>query len=64
MRELSKLPHAPQRYLLHSSAVNGRFRTYDGFDRCGQRLAEELRELVGRHPHLAKLSVFGHSMGG
>ncbi|KXZ41037.1 hypothetical protein GPECTOR_926g184 [Gonium pectorale] len=61
--ELDRMPNAHE-YLFHSSAVNGRFRTHDGFDRCGERLAEELRGLLAAHPQLRHLTVLGHSMGG
>ncbi|GLI60930.1 hypothetical protein VaNZ11_003164 [Volvox africanus] len=62
INELRKIE--PSDFLLHASAVNGRFKTHDGFDQCGKRLASEIRELVHRQTHLAKLSVIGHSMGG
>ncbi|GFR42535.1 hypothetical protein Agub_g3441, partial [Astrephomene gubernaculifera] len=61
--ELQKMPNATD-YLFHSSAVNARFRTHDGFDKCGLRLADEIRKVVKQHPQLTNISVFGHSMGG
>lgn len=38
--------------------------TYQGIDRCGDRLAEEVRAYVEEHPALQRISVVGHSMGG
>ncbi|GLC67352.1 hypothetical protein PLESTF_000545600, partial [Pleodorina starrii] len=54
----------PSEILIHASAVNARFRTHDGFDKCGERLAAEIRQLVQRQPQLKRISVIGHSMGG
>ena len=38
--------------------------TYQGIDRCGERLAEEVGAYVQQHPALQRISVVGHSMGG
>ena len=38
--------------------------TYEGIDKCGQRLAEEVKGYVEEHPALQRISVVGHSMGG
>ena len=38
--------------------------TYHGIDRCGERLAEEVKGYVEAHPALQRISVVGHSMGG
>ena len=38
--------------------------TYQGIDRCGERLAEEVNGYVDEHPALQRISVVGHSMGG
>jgi len=38
--------------------------TYQGIDRCGDRLAEEVRAYVEEHSALQRISVVGHSMGG
>lgn len=38
--------------------------TYQGIDRCGGRLAEEVSTYVEQHPALQRISVVGHSMGG
>lgn len=50
--------------LLHASAANERLATWAGVDRCGQRLADEVRGLVAAHPHLERISIVAHSMGG
>ena len=49
--------------LLHPSQANRRTDTFDGIDVCGQRLADEMRQVVARHPSLERISVIGHSMG-
>ena len=41
-----------------------RAQTFDGVDVCGERLAEEIREVVAAHPSLERISLLGHSMGG
>ena len=38
--------------------------TYQGIDRCGERLAQEVGAYVRQHPALQRISVVGHSMGG
>ena len=38
--------------------------TYEGIDKCGERLAEEVKGYVEEHPALQRISVVGHSMGG
>lgn len=38
--------------------------TYEGIDRCGERLAGEVTEYVAIHPDLERISLIGHSMGG
>lgn len=38
--------------------------TYQGIDRCGDRLAAEIVALVQQHPQLQYISLVGHSMGG
>ena len=50
--------------MLHPSKANSRFVTFEGVDSCGDRLAEEIREVVSAHPSLRAISVIGHSLGG
>ena len=38
--------------------------TFEGIDRCGERLAHEVEECIAKHPSLERISVMGHSMGG
>eukprot|EP00741_Cyanophora_paradoxa_P013121 tig00020675_g12674.t1 len=40
------------------------FRTHDGVDGGGERVAEEIRAYVDAHPDLKRISVVGHSLGG
>lgn len=53
-----------QDVLLHPSRVNVRLQTYHGIDKCGERLANEIRQVAQQHPSLKRISVIGHSMGG
>lgn len=38
--------------------------TYEGIDKCGERLAVEVTEAVAQYPNLERISFLGHSMGG
>ncbi|TDH70525.1 hypothetical protein CCR75_002829 [Bremia lactucae] len=51
---------------LHAAECNATsfFRTYDGVDQGGQRLADEIQEVADKMPLLKKLSMVGHSLGG
>ncbi|TYZ66602.1 hypothetical protein PybrP1_008122 [[Pythium] brassicae (nom. inval.)] len=51
---------------VHAAARNAAtfFQTYDGIDQGGERLADEIEALAARMPHLRKLSLLGHSLGG
>ncbi|KAL7681190.1 putative alpha/Beta hydrolase [Plasmopara halstedii] len=46
------------------SNANGFFRTYDGVDQGGQRIADEIQQLAEKMPNLQKISMIGHSLGG
>ena len=46
------------------SSSNRRTGTFDGVDRCGERLAREVAREVDEHPELASISFVGHSLGG
>lgn len=50
--------------LVHVSKANSFLKTFDGIDTCGERLAQEIREVVAENPGLKSLSVVGHSLGG
>lgn len=50
--------------LVYASRSNTRLDTFDGIDKCGERLADEIRAVVAQHPTLERFSAIGHSMGG
>ena len=50
--------------LVHVSEANTFLRTFDGIDVCGERLAEEIKEIVRERPSLRSISIVGHSLGG
>ncbi|KAG5391027.1 hypothetical protein IGI04_032568 [Brassica rapa subsp. trilocularis] len=54
----------PQDLVVHCSRRNHSTQTFDGVDVMGQRLAEEVRTVIKRHPSLQKISFVGHSLGG
>jgi len=49
---------------VHVSQANAFVKTFDGIDVCGERLADEIRDLAKARPNLKYLSVIGHSLGG
>ncbi|EFH68803.1 hypothetical protein ARALYDRAFT_471117 [Arabidopsis lyrata subsp. lyrata] len=54
----------PQDLVVHCSKRNHSTQTFDGVDVMGERLAEEVRSVIKRHPSLQKISFVGHSLGG
>ena len=48
---------------VYISTANEFTATYDGIDTCGERLAQEIQNLVSKNPNLERISVLGHSMG-
>ena len=50
--------------LIHVSSSNSLLKTFDGIDVCGERLADEIRDIVRSEPGLKYISVVGHSLGG
>ncbi|KAL0697539.1 hypothetical protein Bca4012_053661 [Brassica carinata] len=54
----------PQDLVVHCSRRNHSTQTFDGVDVMGERLAEEVRLVIKRHPSLEKISFVGHSLGG
>lgn len=38
--------------------------TFEGIDVCGERLANEIKDVVKAQPSLKYISMLGHSMGG
>lgn len=54
----------PDKVFVHCSERNVSRLTLDGVDVMGERLAEEVREVVKRRPDLRKISFIAHSVGG
>eukprot|EP00850_Spirogloea_muscicola_P013723 SM000094S24740 [mRNA] locus=s94:486352:491818:- [translate_table: standard] len=46
------------------SRVNSFFKTFDGIDVMGSRLASEIQEVVHKFESLEKISIVAHSLGG
>ncbi|KAA3453961.1 protein FAM135B-like protein [Gossypium australe] len=49
---------------LSGSKRNSSIFTFDGVDVMGDRLAEEVKYVISRHPSVQKISFVGHSLGG
>uniref|UniRef100_A0A0D9VLY6 DUF676 domain-containing protein n=1 Tax=Leersia perrieri TaxID=77586 RepID=A0A0D9VLY6_9ORYZ len=54
----------PGKVFVHRSQCNHSKLTYDGVDLMGERLAEEVRQVVQRRRNLRKISFVAHSLGG
>ncbi|KAJ8453365.1 hypothetical protein Cgig2_008249 [Carnegiea gigantea] len=54
----------PLDVIVHCSERNTATLTFDGVDVMGERLADEVISVIGRYPHLCKISFIGHSLGG
>ncbi|KAL6911608.1 hypothetical protein ACP4OV_000413 [Aristida adscensionis] len=54
----------PGKVFVHRSQSNHSKLTYDGVDVMGERLAEEVRQVVQRRTNLRKISFVAHSLGG
>ncbi|GMI91057.1 hypothetical protein like AT1G10040 [Hibiscus trionum] len=54
----------PKDVIVHCSEHNSSMLTFDGVDVMGDRLAEEVKSVIGRHPSVQKISFVGHSLGG
>ncbi|KAJ3699098.1 hypothetical protein LUZ61_002803 [Rhynchospora tenuis] len=54
----------PDKVFVHRSQCNTAKLTYDGVDRMGERLAEEVRSLVEKRGVVTKISFVAHSLGG
>uniref|UniRef100_A0A0E0CSD1 DUF676 domain-containing protein n=1 Tax=Oryza meridionalis TaxID=40149 RepID=A0A0E0CSD1_9ORYZ len=54
----------PGKVFVHRSQCNHSKLTYDGVDLMGERLAEEVRQVVQRRSNLQKISFVAHSLGG
>ncbi|XVF39732.1 hypothetical protein PTKIN_Ptkin01aG0056300 [Pterospermum kingtungense] len=54
----------PEDLIVHCSERNSSMLTFDGVDVMGDRLAEEVKYVISRHPSVQKISFVGHSLGG
>ncbi|XP_043715999.1 lipid droplet phospholipase 1-like isoform X2 [Telopea speciosissima] len=54
----------PDKVIVHCSERNESKMTLDGVDVMGERLVEEVVEVIKRKPHVRKISFIAHSMGG
>ncbi|XVF36491.1 hypothetical protein REPUB_Repub19eG0063000 [Reevesia pubescens] len=54
----------PEDAIVHCSERNSSMLTFDGVDVMGDRLAEEVKYVISRHPSVQKISFVGHSLGG
>ncbi|XP_059637137.1 uncharacterized protein LOC132279227 [Cornus florida] len=54
----------PDKVIVHCSECNSSRLTFDGVDRMGERLAEEVLAVVKRWPEVQKISFVAHSLGG
>lgn len=54
----------PEKVIVHCSERNMHGLTLDGIDVMGERLAEEVVEVISRRPGLKKISFIAHSLGG
>ncbi|XP_045830996.1 lipid droplet phospholipase 1-like [Trifolium pratense] len=54
----------PEKVFIHCSKQNEGKRTYDGVDVMGERLANEVVEVIQRQPSMRKISFIAYSVGG
>ncbi|KAI3754614.1 hypothetical protein L1987_54401 [Smallanthus sonchifolius] len=54
----------PNKVIVHCSDCNSSTLTFDGVDRMGERLAEEVLTVVKKWPEASKISFIAHSLGG
>nr|XP_043620933.1 uncharacterized protein LOC122592706 [Erigeron canadensis] len=54
----------PDKVIVHCSESNSATLTFDGVDRMGERLAEEVVAVTKRWPEVSKISFVAHSLGG
>ncbi|CAH2041816.1 unnamed protein product, partial [Thlaspi arvense] len=54
----------PQDVIVHCSESNSSTLTFQGVDKMGSRLADEVVSVIKRYPGLQKISFIGHSLGG
>ncbi|XP_076905521.1 lipid droplet phospholipase 1-like isoform X1 [Bidens hawaiensis] len=54
----------PDKVFVHRSEKNAASQTLDGVDVMGERLSEEVLEVIKQKPNLRKISFVAHSVGG
>jgi hypothetical protein len=54
----------PDDVIVHCSEKNASMLTLDGVDVMGERLADEVLDVISRRPELTKISFLAHSVGG
>ncbi|XP_073142978.1 putative lipase YDR444W [Henckelia pumila] len=54
----------PNKVIVHRSECNSSMLTFDGVDRMGERLAEEVIDVIRRWHGVRKISFVAHSLGG
>ncbi|KAM0042935.1 putative alpha/Beta hydrolase, lipase [Helianthus debilis subsp. tardiflorus] len=54
----------PDKVFVHRSERNAASQTLDGVDVMGERLSEEVLEVIKQKPNLRKISFVAHSVGG
>ncbi|KAG8372418.1 hypothetical protein BUALT_Bualt12G0064100 [Buddleja alternifolia] len=54
----------PDKVVVHRSKCNPSRLTFDGVDRMGERLAEEVMDVIRRWHGVSKISFVAHSLGG
>ncbi|XP_075514559.1 putative lipase YDR444W [Primulina tabacum] len=54
----------PHKVIVHRSECNSSTLTFDGVDRMGERLAEEVIDVIRRWHGVRKISFVAHSLGG
>ncbi|XP_017620579.1 uncharacterized protein LOC108464816 isoform X3 [Gossypium arboreum] len=54
----------PDKVIVHRSECNYSKLTFDGVDMMGERLAQEVLDVVKRRPEVRKISFVAHSLGG
>ncbi|KAK3121009.1 hypothetical protein QOZ80_8BG0644630 [Eleusine coracana subsp. coracana] len=54
----------PDDVIVHCSEKNASLLTLDGVDVMGERLADEVLDVISRKPELTKISFLAHSVGG
>ncbi|AQK41683.1 alpha/beta-Hydrolases superfamily protein [Zea mays] len=54
----------PDHVIVHCSEKNASMLTLDGVDVMGERLANEVLDVISRRPEITKISFLAHSVGG